>query len=147
MGWDVTHYVDKLPKKSLPQGSDLAKAKEASMKKQFILLDGFTASTPCIIIDLQGIIMAWYLPNILSSARQVGLLSSNCIKRPNTPQSAMLVARQKLCSLLDSSIHSRCWCDDLEYFHLGEESLQGSVKFSPAWFQQGHDVSAPIHRV
>ena len=147
MGWDVTRYADKLPKKSLPRGSDLAKAKEASLKKQFVPLDGFTASTPCIIIDSQGIIMAWYLPNILSSARQVNLLSSNRIKRPNAPQSAMLVARKKLRSLLDSSIRGRCWRNDLEYFHPGEESLRGSVNFSPAWFQQGHDVSASIRRV
>ena len=140
-------YADKLPKKPLTRGSDAAKAKEASLKQQFVPLDGVTISTPCVIIDSQGIIMAWYLPKILSDARQVGLLPFNRIKRPNVSQNVMLVARQKLRPLLDSSIHGRCWRDNLEYFHLGEESLRGSVNFSPAWFQQGRDVSTSIRRV
>ena len=147
MGWDITRYVDKLPKKPLVQESDAAKAKEASLKQQFAPLDGVMASTPCIIIDAQGIIMAWYLPKILSDSRQVGLLPPNRIKRPNASQKAMLMARQKLRPLLDSSIHAMCWHNHLDYFHLREECLWGSVNFSPAWFQQGHNVSALIYRV
>jgi hypothetical protein len=105
------------------------------------------ASTPCIIIDAQGIIMAWYLPKILSDSRQVGLLPSNHIKRLNASQNMMLMAWQKLRPLLDSSICGRCWHDDLGYYYLGEESLRVSVNFSPAWFQQGHNISASIGRV
>jgi hypothetical protein len=86
------HYVDKLLKKPSLQGSDAAKAKEASLKQQFALLDGVTALAPCIIINAQGIIMAWYLPNFLSDSRQVGLLLSNHIKRLNASQNAMLMA-------------------------------------------------------
>ena len=144
MEWDVTRYADKLPKKPLPRGSKGEQEKEASLKQQFVPLNGVTASIPCIIIDTQGIIMAWYLPKILSDSRQVGLSPSHHIKRPNASQNAMLVARQKLRPLLDSSIRTRCWRDDLNYFHPGEVSLRGSVNFSPAWFQQGRDVSASV---
>jgi hypothetical protein len=147
VGWDITCYADKLPKKPLAQESDAAKVKEASLKQQFAPLDGVMASTPYIIIDAQGIIMAWYLPKILSDSRQMGLLLSNHIKRPNVSQKAMLMAWQKLRPLLDSSIRAMCWRDHPDYFHLGEERLWGSVKFSPAWFQQGRNVSASICRV
>ena len=144
MEWDVTRYADKLPKKLLPRGVKAGKEKEASLKQRFVPLDGVVASTPCIIIDAQGIIMAWYLPKILSDSRQVGLLPSNRIERPNASQNAMLMARQKLRPLLDASIRTRSWRDNPNYFHPGEESLRGSVDFSPAWFQQGRDVSTLV---
>jgi hypothetical protein len=40
-----------------------------------------------------------------------------------------------------------CWRDHPDYFHPGEERLRGSVNFSPAWFQQGCNVSTSIRRV
>jgi hypothetical protein len=57
----------------------------------------------------------------------------------------MLVAREKLCPLLENSLQGgSTWRDDLENFHSGE-GPQGSVNLSPAWFPQGHDVSASAH--
>jgi hypothetical protein len=71
--WDATRYADKLPKKPLNSGTKASNDKENSLKEQHVPLNGVTASMPCIIVDMQGIILAWHLPGILTSSRQVGL--------------------------------------------------------------------------
>jgi len=76
VGWDITCYANKLPKKPCKSGTKASKEKEESLKEQYPpVLKGVTASTPCIIVDMQGIILAWYLPGVLSKSRQVGLSS------------------------------------------------------------------------
>ena len=57
----------------------------------------------------------------------------------------MLVVQEKLCPLLKKSLQGgSTWRDDLENFHSGA-GPQSSVNLSPAWFQQGHDVSNSAH--
>jgi hypothetical protein len=58
----------------------------------------------------------------------------------------MLAAREKLRPLLDMSQGGSSWRDDPKYFHSGD-GPKGSVNFSPAWFQQGHDVGALVYTV
>jgi len=78
----------------------------------------------------------------------VGLFAlSNHNRKPDNFYNAMLVAQEKLHPLLEKSLQcGSTWHDDLKNFHLGE-GPQGLVNLSPAWFQQGHDVSAPIHGI
>ena len=52
----------------------------------------------------------------------------------------MLAAREKLRPLLKTAQSGNSWRDDLNLYHTGE-GPQGLVNLSPAWFQQGHDVS------
>jgi hypothetical protein len=60
----------------------------------------------------------------------------------------MLAVREKLRPLLEKLLkHGNTWRDDLKNFHLGEDGPLGSVNLSPAWFQQGHDVSASVHKI
>ena len=70
---DVTHYIEKLPKQ-LPQprtkGSNSMKKK---MRGRYPLLNGDMASNPRIIVDVDEIIMTWYLLGILSNSRQARL--------------------------------------------------------------------------
>jgi len=66
--------VAKLPKKPPKPGTKASDDREAKLKRQYKLLDEATASAPCIVIDMQGVILAWYLPGILSDSRWVGLL-------------------------------------------------------------------------
>jgi len=73
--WDVTRYAEKLPKISSKPGTKAYIEKEASLQWRYPLLNGFMASNPCIMVDMQGIILTWYLPGILSDSRQVGLFS------------------------------------------------------------------------
>lgn len=71
MEWDVTRYAEKLPKDPSKLTTNALKQKEASLRRQYPPLEGVTASTSCIIVDRHGIILAWYLPGILSNSRQV----------------------------------------------------------------------------
>ena len=148
MEWDVTCYAEMLPKKPSKSGTKASNEKEASLRWWYPLLNGDTASLPCIIVDMQGIILAWYLSGILTDSRQVGLFAlSDSNGKPDANQNSMLVAREKLRLLLEKLLHcSSTWHNDLKNFHPGE-GLQGSVNLSPAWFQQGHDVSASSCRI
>ncbi|KAH9012488.1 hypothetical protein EDB85DRAFT_1900316 [Lactarius pseudohatsudake] len=126
--WDATHYVDKLPKKLARPGTAAAQTQEAIMRRQYPPRNDSAAdipiSRPCIVVDMQGVILAWHLPGILTDSRQ----------------SEMMAATQKLHSLLEKCPRSTSWCLDPEYFPSGLEGLQGLVNFSPAWFQQGHEL-------
>src|SRR5260370_38944359 len=103
---------------------------------------------PCIIVDIQGIIMAWYLPGILIDSRQVGLFPlSDCRRKSDTSQNAMLAVQEKLLLLLKVSESGSSWHDDQENFYFRGEGPQGSVNLSPTWFQQGHDVSTSLQRI
>jgi hypothetical protein len=137
-----------LPKKPSKSGTKASHEKEASLRRRYPPLDGFTASLPCIIVDMQGIILAWYLPGILTDSRQVSLFTlSNRNGKHDASQNAMLLARERLRPLLEKSLRGGgTWRDKMEHFHSGE-GPQGSVNLSPAWFQQGHDVSASEYRI
>jgi len=86
INWDITHYADKLLMKPRNPGTQVSKQKEASLKSHYPPLEGMAAaltiSRPCIIVDKQGMILAWHLPGILNDSRQVSLLtlSNHCIK-------------------------------------------------------------------
>jgi hypothetical protein len=147
VGWDVTHYAERLLRKPSKLGTKASNKREASLKRRYPPLNGDTASMPCTIVDMQGIIMAWYLPGILTDSRQVSLFAqSNRSRNPDTSQSAMLMAQEKLHPLLGMSQGGSSWRDDPKHYH-SREGPQGSVTLSPAWFHQGHDVSASAHGI
>ncbi|KAH9012162.1 hypothetical protein EDB85DRAFT_2159236 [Lactarius pseudohatsudake] len=126
--WDATRYADKLPKKQERPGMVAADAKEASMRRQYPPRNDSAAdipiSRPCIVVDMQGVILAWHLPGILSDSRQ----------------SEMMAATEKLHPLLEKRPKGTSWRLDPGYFPSGLEGLQGLVNFSPAWFQQAHET-------
>jgi hypothetical protein len=145
--WDATRYAEMLPKNPSKPGTKAAIEKEASLRLRYPPLNEVTASTPCIIVDMHGIVLTWYLPGILSDSRKVGLFSlsdllSDHNRVPDYSQNAMLAAREKLRPSLKPSKAGRCWRDDLKLYRSGGEGPQGLVNLSPAWFPQGHDVSA-----
>jgi hypothetical protein len=147
VGWDAARYAERLPKKPSKPGTKTSNQKEGALRRRYPPLNGVTASMPCIIVDMQGIILAWYCPGILSDSRQVSLFAlSDRSRKPDTSQNAMLAAREKLLPLLKKSQSGSSWRDEVNNFHPGE-GPHGSVNLSPAWFQQGHDVSASAHRI
>jgi hypothetical protein len=68
-------------------------------------------------------------------------------RKSNAFQNAMLAAREKLRPLLKIGQSGSSWRGKVKYFHPGGEGPQGSANLSPAWFQQGHDVSASAQRI
>ena len=146
MRWDITRYAEMLPKKPSRPGTKASNEKEASLKRRYPPLNGVTASMPGIVVDMQGIILVWYLPGILSDSRQAGSFTpSDRSGKPDTFQNAMLAAKEKLHPLLNISPAGSNWRDDPKFY--SSEGSQGSVNLSPAWFPQGHDVSSLTRRI
>src|SRR5260370_8572627 len=94
-------YAERLLKKPSKPGTKASDEREASLRRQYPPLNGVTASTPCIIVDMQGIILAWYLPGIMTNSRQAGLFSlSYRSKKPYPFQKSMFAPRGKARLLL-----------------------------------------------
>ena len=78
MEWDITCYADKLPQQPENSGTKAAQATKASLRRQYppndLAIKG-PISRPCIIVDMQGIILPWYLPGILKDSQQVRLFT------------------------------------------------------------------------
>ncbi|KAH9065021.1 hypothetical protein EDB87DRAFT_1574743 [Lactarius vividus] len=126
--WDATHYVERLLKKFPRPGTAAADASEAIMRRQYPLWNESAAnvpiSGPCIVVDMQGVILAWHLPGILNGSWQ----------------SEMMAVTKKLHPLLEQCPKGTSWHLDPGYFPSGLEGLQGIVDLLPAWFQQGHEL-------
>jgi hypothetical protein len=89
--WDITHYVERLPKTSLRSGTKASHKKKESLRWQYPPLNGVMASMPCTIVDMQSIILAWYLLGILTDPRQVSFVRrSNRSRKPDDIQNAIL---------------------------------------------------------
>jgi hypothetical protein len=138
-------YAAKLPKKQGHPGSQSSQDKEESRQRQYPPLnDSVKMTRPCIITDLHGAILAWYLPGILNESRQVGLFaSSNHTNKLGIIQGKLWAATEKLNPLLRTS-RGKGWRNDPKYFQQSHESSvdSGAINFSPAWFELGHEVSA-----
>lgn len=142
MKWDITRYADKLGQNFPKSGTNGLITKEKSLRKRYPPLKGVTFSAPCIIVDMQGIILTWYLPEILSESRQASVSPlSGHSRKPNSSQNAMLAARENLGSLVEIPQTSKSWRNDAKNFRSGRKGAPGLVNLSPAWFQRGHDVS------
>jgi hypothetical protein len=139
--------MDKLGQNFPNPGTNGSITKERSLRKQYPPLKGITFLAPYIIVDMQGIILTWYLPEILSESRQASVpLMSGHSRKPNPSQNAMLVAWENLGLLVEILKTSKSWCNDAKNLCLGRKGALGLVNLSPAWFQKGHDVSVSAHK-
>lgn len=68
--WDASRYADRVPNTAQSPTTKAGKERERSIKAQYPPLQKLSISTPCIIHDMQGIILTWYLPGILNDSRQ-----------------------------------------------------------------------------
>ncbi|KAG2351808.1 hypothetical protein BDR07DRAFT_1243241, partial [Suillus spraguei] len=86
---------------------------------------------PATIIDVSGTIIAWYLPDALTETTQ-----------------EIRAATDLLGPSLEKSVKADGnWRYNQEWFKQGSEnvgSTPGCINLSPAWFQQGHEVSASL---
>jgi hypothetical protein len=74
--WDATRYAQRLPKRPANAGTKAEISAEASLRRHYpprsdLAAAGVTISCPCIVVDMDNIILAWYLPGVLSNSRQV----------------------------------------------------------------------------
>ena len=91
---------------------------------------------------MQGIILAWYLPGILKESRQVSLFTLiDHYFKFGVFQNEMVTAMAKLHPLVGKKQRGALWREDPGNFASGTKDPQGLFNISPAWFQQGHEVS------
>ena len=74
--WDATRYAQRLPKQPANTGTRAATDAEARLRRRYppqgdSAAARVTVSHPCIVVDMDNVILAWYLPDILSDSRQV----------------------------------------------------------------------------
>ncbi|KAH7904967.1 hypothetical protein BJ138DRAFT_984935, partial [Hygrophoropsis aurantiaca] len=99
---------------------------EAKLLERFPLqwAEEYVAEDPLTIVDSGGIILLWYLPQVLTGDIMVELLRCQ----------------------LQQSIGKKpggTWQQNADYFQEGKVLPTGSVSLSPQWFQQGHDLDSP----
>jgi hypothetical protein len=88
----------------LTPGTKAYEAKENSLRRRYKTLDGDAASSsPCIVVDMQGIILTWYLPGILTDSRQVGLFALPITAKNLTPQECNVGGARKAGHIADST--------------------------------------------
>jgi hypothetical protein len=90
---------------------------------------------------MHGTIIAWYLPGILKQDRQVRSFTCSTAVSILVFQDEMMAATTKLYPLLGSAPIGAEWRNDPKNFIQGPGHHVGTVTLSPAWFQQGQDVS------
>ena len=148
VSWDAKCYLQKLPKTSFKEGSKAAVNSRASLRKQYPPLPADDVnSCPCIIVDMHGVILAWYLPGALSKYRQVGLLFIGSRKHFKSSQGKMMAATEKLKSPLSKSLTGTCWRSKSSLFRESIQVPTGVLNFSSGWFEQGHAVSSFLYIV
>jgi hypothetical protein len=79
VNWDAARYSERLPKKpEILEGekqTKSSKTREASLRSQYPPLNNVVISKPCIIHDMHGVVLAWYLPLVLNDSRQVSVFT------------------------------------------------------------------------
>jgi hypothetical protein len=96
---------------------------------------------------MQGIILTWYLLEILSESRQASVPLASCHSRkPNPSQNAMLVVQENLGLLVEIPKTGKSWCNDVKNFCLERKGTLGLVNLSPMWFQKAHNMSILAHK-
>jgi hypothetical protein len=149
--WDATRYSQRLPKRPARPGTNTAKDSEASIRRSYppwsdLTAAGLTISSPCVVVDMDNVILAWYLPGALSDSRQVNqlicLISAAYLTFLTSFQGAMMVATKKLYLLLGGHQSGSSWRVDPETFCQGQEVPIGVINFSSGLFERVHQVSS-----
>ncbi|KAF9231416.1 hypothetical protein BU15DRAFT_82432 [Melanogaster broomeanus] len=84
-------------------------------------------SEPTVVVDKQGCVLAWYLPGVFSRRIQDKMWDVLEHIKPLLKNSTTSSAEQK-------------WHMTPSLFRK-DASIKGSIELSPAWFQQGRDMS------
>jgi hypothetical protein len=157
MDWDATYYSESLGNRAFKTNTKAGLKKEKALRELYSPRNGDRITKPCIVTDMHGVILVWYLPGILDDSRQVGLFIHRLYLRgdPDISQGAMSAATEKLHPLLRKSLKAsskkRSWRGNKAHFHAEPEDKRkmpsGVLNLSSGWFQQGHAVSVPAGEV
>lgn len=106
---------------------------------------------PAVIADKKGNVLLWYLPNVLSAARQVRLVHYAGLSAPHILFQRKVLACTRL---LEAQLTTRTpkeddpetkgWRNVKPLFTPGDQWKAGTVLLYPAGFQLGHTVHFQI---
>ena len=100
-------------------------------------------SRPCTLVDLEGCILAWYLPGALTSGRQVGDPSHCGAAIKFSLQNMIWETLEQLQPLFNGGSNNSSWQMSNEFFKSPEAckaSTPGAINLSLAWFEQAKEV-------
>lgn len=127
--WDIDRYCDYLTKHQ----SGGNNAAEAELETRFKPIPKQSGSTPLldvpgVLTDRHGVALVWHLPGLITEARHQQLWAAGLTLEPH-----LQIVR-----------NSKNWRIGPEFFKPADQCNRrpGTVTMSPAWFQQGHDVSS-----
>ncbi|KAF8957921.1 hypothetical protein BDZ97DRAFT_1762563 [Flammula alnicola] len=121
--WRADDYVAELTERATGRNSKV----EAKLLKKFppIFSPTVYQMEPCIVTDMDGNILVWYIPGALTTQRSTQMWDDM--------------------HLLERSIHTKgcsSWRGGPTFFRAEEGWLKpGNVSMAPAWFQQAHEKS------
>lgn len=75
--WDADRYADSLTPKQTGQNPKLEDRLSRAYPADH---PGMYLNEPCVVVDIHGVILYWYLPDSLSTTRQVGVSTSYIYK-------------------------------------------------------------------
>ncbi|KII95853.1 hypothetical protein PLICRDRAFT_170451 [Plicaturopsis crispa FD-325 SS-3] len=131
LSWDVQRYNALLGSK--PTGQQ--QQKEEALGRRYSpppVAEGIIQQ-PATVVDVHGVILLWYLPHVLSAARQEAIIQ-------HTSRLSVLMKNSA-----KSKANGRNWRNDPELFSPPAECPNihpGCINVSPAWFQQAHDTDS-----
>lgn len=142
---DIVRYNEALDKDETGRNEK----KEKALMKKFPPEEELFLQMPAIVVDAGGRIIVWYLPGAMTEMIMVSLLHQPLMHTSETPKVDMLGATKVMTGLLEHSIttgKTAKWRTDESNFHPSPDGLitPGCINISPAWFQQGREVS-PVH--
>lgn len=121
-------------------------SRETRLRERYPVPEDVLLEDACIIVDLHGKILCWYLPTLLNSNRQVsGPLIYNARSIFTWYQEIIWTAILQMESRFPGSTgqDGHSWRRNPENYKTPGTCIPhpGTVDLSPCWFQQGRDVS------
>ena len=144
--WDAVRYADRLS----PRESGRNEEREAKLASEYpppVDLLQMVVDVPSIVVDMHGVILAWYLPQVLSPKCQVRQLFQILPTVSDLGQvkiwNASAFINHTMGVNQPKEVSEKSWRKSSEYYcpaDLCKVCEGGCIDFSPAWFQQGHNV-------
>ncbi|KAF7987123.1 hypothetical protein HWV62_329 [Athelia sp. TMB] len=144
MPWSAFAYASALPPR--PHGRD--GAVEEGLASLFPPLNSFsipTLSSPHVVVDCNGRVLAWYLPHVLAPKRRVSMNDSKDVwtLTESAIKCTMWQANAWLQCYFKGGNVSGNWRSRRDLFRQPTQSpltMPGEVNISPAWFEMARDV-------
>lgn len=149
--WDAVRYADRITPKMTGRNREA----ELELRMRFKPVshgEPLVLDKPATLVDSHGVILAWYMPNLISLRKQVSTLNFisqvDLMIDPASQEEIWKTCRHLDCTMPQTikTKSGKGWRTDADLFRHPDSchsSVPGLLDFSPAWFMQAHDVRRP----